>query len=1553
MRETDRSSSALERFHPLIRAWFAQNVGTPTDIQQQAWPAIAPGRHVLVSAPTGSGKTLAAFLWAVNQMVTTEWPIGQGVRALYVSPLKALNNDINRNLAGPLLELRQVFQRAGVVLPAIRVMTRSGDTPAGDRARMLRRPPDILITTPESLNILLTSRRGRALFAPPENHDESRSRAIAPLRTVILDEIHAVAGTRRGTHLMSAVERLVETTGEFQRIALSATVRPLETVAQFVGGYALNVLEPGASSDRYEYTRRPVAVLESQTPKRIEVRVCAPTDIAHEFSATAGEADEPPEDQEPDEDGVWRAMAREYRTIIARNRSTLFFTNSRRLAEKMARLINEGTEEPLALCHHGSLSREIRLLVEDRLKSGGLRAIVATSSLELGIDIGSVDEVILIQTPRQVASTLQRVGRAGHGVGQTSRGAIYPAHSRDILDAAVMARAVDDRAIEPVQPPESPLDVIAQVIVSMVANQERYIEDVYARLRCVHSCHGLERRAFDLVLEMLAGRYADSRIRELRPRISIDRIHGKIRGRENVERVLYMSGGTIPDRGYFDLRVSESNAKIGQLDEEFVWERSIGEVFALGNHHWQILDITHNDVIVAPGQPHHDVAIVPFWRADLEDRGAHFSERLADFLQDVDTRLASADRETAFENILDEFQTRYHLDAATAARLFAFLQRQRAVTGSSLPHRQHVLVEFFRDPAAGGERLQVIVHTFWGGRCNRPLALVFQAAWREKYGAEIQAIHNDDAVLLILPDEISAHELFALVQPERIEEYLRVVLEPGGFFGARFRESAGRALLLPPSGFGQRLPLWLNRLRSKKLLTAIRKYRDFPILLETWRTCFRDSFEIERLRELLIEVQAGTIELGETRTRVASPFAADLVWRDTNVFMYASDAHPGLARENRPGAHGDTTTLDQELLDQVVFSSRHRPRIAEALRLEFETKLKRTAPGYAPRTPVEILEWVRDRVALPVAEWQELVAAIVRDLTGDNVRDVGQVETEIQEIITQLQSHVIAAILPGAQTPVIIALDQFARITQLTSFAQFDPDAGNASPVELVAQFLRYYGPVAPEWPAAVFGFQADGDLILRELIETRRIIFAPLLADTDAAFVCDAENFESLLRMSRRRARPQVPTWPLENLPAFLAEMQNVISLSTRGEQSSGVESSGERLDRLRRVFEQLMGYPARAGAWERDILPARVQPYYVSFIDGLFAEHDLVWFGGTVPETTIAFAFADDLALFATQPAPAPEDLNVLNELRTGSRSEMELARTTGADSGALSDTLWSMAWRGLLSTENFSSVRRGVQRRFRREAVAQNNAMSAGARRTRGWSRRGARLAVQDRWFALYPLDQSFDPDDLLAEAEMIRERVRVLFARYGILFRELLLNEAPLLRWSAVFRQLRLMELSGEITGGYFFDGVAGLQFMSPAAYRLFRRGPDAAVLWGLAATDPASLAGIQSHNENFRRLNLPERKDGIYYVFRGDGKVLMIVRRKLSALQFFCEPGDPAIGDCLKYFSCLLARDFEAPVAIQLTTINAVPALKSPYRADLVAFGFVPDFKYLTLRRPPL
>ncbi|MEO7795571.1 MAG: DEAD/DEAH box helicase [Thermoanaerobaculia bacterium] len=1469
---------SLERFDPRIRAWFEHRYGAPTEVQRLAWGPIADGRHVLLTAPTGSGKTLTAFLWAIEQLATGAWEEGT-TRVLYVSPLKALNADIERNLAEPLAGIAAAFRAAGSDLPRIRVATRSGDTPPAERQKIVRQRPEILITTPESLNLLVHSKAGPALFAG--------------LRTVILDEIHAVAATKRGTHLITAVDRLVLFAGEFQRIALSATVRPLERIASWVGGFRL---ERGAD-EQPRYSRRPMTVVASSQPKRYDVEVRFPPVLA----AVPGEQREG--------DGLWSLLADDLRDRIREARSTLVFTNSRRLSEKLTRLINDGGAREIAWSHHGSLSRELRGAIEKRLKAGELPALVATSSLELGIDIGALDQVLLVQSPRSLASAAQRVGRAGHAVGEVSRARLYPTHARDFLECAVAARAVLEGEIEPIQPVRAPLDLLAQWIVSMVAHERWRADDLFAVLRTSDPYHDLPRGQFDLVVEMLAGRYADARIAELRPRIAYDRLDGTIVARPGAARLVAQSGGTIPDRGYFQLRIEESNARLGELDEEFVWERSLGDTFLLGTQSWRIHRITSNEVFVAPARG--GAMLAPFWRADARDRGWVFSERIGRLLE-------QADRELDLPGFELTLAGDYALDAAAAQEIARLLREARTALGGGLPHRRRLVFEETLERGSGNVegRRQVILYTFWGGTLNRPLALALAAAWEQADGTSIETLADDDAVLLVLPPGTDPCALLALVTADRLEPLLRARLESTGFFGAQFRQNAQRAMLLPRSGPQRRTPLWVSRENAKKLLEAVARFDDFPVTLETWRAALHDEFDLANLRNRLEELERGEIAVVRVRSERPSALAAGLVWRRTNELMYEDDV-PGARRGS--SVRGD-------LLREVALAG-ERPRFAARLADEFRRRVQRLLPGYAPQTASELLEWVKERLLIPGAEWQELLGAIERDRPGGAA-----------EMLAELALGEKLAAVPGrpGSPDSIVARENLPRL------AQRETRLG-----ELLEEWLRFQPPLDAESVAAQWGLtRLELEAALAPLVSTERVVIGELCeGEPRAAQVATVAAVETLLRWRRAAARPAFEPLPAKELPLFLASWQGLTESGTGGEG-------------LQFALERLFGFPAPAALWEGEFLPARLESYFPGWMDTLCEESELVWFGAG--RERVAFAFQPDLDLF--QVPPSAQEIEALSSPAQGVlallRSEPRglevaaIAERAGCTLGEASEALWALTWLGATTCSSLRVLRQGIENGFRVASLPSGTVDAGPAQRggRRGLFRRWqGNLPLAGRWRLLpaWTAPKTEVPEiDPLAEDERSRERARLLLDRYGVVFRELLATELPALAWGRVSRALRGLELSGEIVAGRFFEGVPGLQFALPGALRRLRDGLPGAAIWWCSAADPASPCGLEIVG---LQGTLPRRMASTRLVYRGS-KLCANFARGGREIQFALPPEDPSLPELLAPLKNALTRAFAAERVIDVERINDAPAGSSPYLGAFAVFDSTRDGGLLRLRR---
>ncbi|HOL94346.1 MAG TPA: DEAD/DEAH box helicase [bacterium] len=1492
---------ALHLFHPLIRRWFAERVGKPTDVQARSWPEIARGCHVLITAPTGSGKTLTAFLWSIHQLITEQWPRG-GTRVLYVSPLKALNNDIQRNLLGPLAEIQDYFEKEDVPFPALSVLTRSGDTDYSERAKMLRRPPEILITTPESLNLLVSSIQGRKM--------------LTGLRCVILDEIHAVAGNKRGTHLITAVDRLVPLSGEFQRVALSATVKPLEKIAAWVGGFRMENHGPEP-----RYIPREVLVIPSGQAKRYQVEV--------RFARA--------EDEERDEPSMWARMAEELKPIIQKNRSTLIFTNNRRLCERISLLLNQDEPERIAYAHHGSLSRETRLVVEERLKRGELSAIVATGTLELGIDIGALDEVLMVQTPTSIAAGLQRVGRAGHRVGGISRGILFPAHGRDLVESAVMAKSILERDIEPVEPVTGALDVLAQIIVAMTGVERWDIDRLFDFLRTSHPYHALRRAEYDLVLKMLGGHYGGGRLRRLQALVSIDRLENTIRARDGALRLVYSSGGTIPDRGYYTLRHRETHAKIGELDEEFVWERRLGDTFTFGTQTWRIHAITHNDVLAVPVSG--KAKDMPFWRAEATGRDFYFAEKIGHFLE-------TANEHVEASGFLESLQREYQLNEPASEALIDFLRNQKEATRSDLPHRHHLLIEYTKTPEIFQDGWMVVLHTGWGGKINRPLAVALAGLWEATQGTRLEVFVNDDGIAMHLPPGASAREMLFTIDPQDLERWLREKLEQTGFFGARFRENAARALLLPRHAFGRRTPLWLNRQRSKELLDAVSRFPDFPIVLETWRECLRDEFDLVTLRTLLQEIREGVIAVTETRTAHPSRFAQSLLWQQTNLYMYDYD----------DGLEGKTSRLQDDWIKEIVFTADLRPEIAPDLARRFQQKIQRVFPEYAPGSPAELLDWVKERLFIPEAEWRELLQAIQRDSHIDPA-------VWLQEI----HGKVIRITLPQHISSGVVSLEILPRLLKvlqldLESIYMESLPADGPPPIrkgfvekkiqrlakqeeeslaEWLGQWLAYYGPMRRAflhevWELSEYVLEAA----LEDLLNEQRIVAGTLMMGGAGDEICDSENLERLLRLARKEAAPAFETLPADALPLFLASQQRLTH-------------PGCTRDDLQLALEKLLGYTAAANLWETEFLVSRVSSYSPSWMDSLMQETDLIWQGRGKEKITLCFR--DQLDLFSDEENELEADnSSPKEENSTGSDAALQavfpnlqakydfthLLQRSGLSSGELAQRLWDLAWLGQVTNDSFAALRKGIETRFKVAEISQNEARP----RRSGFSRWQSTRPFAGNWYAL-PGPQP--PEDAMDELERQKDRVRLLLDRYGILFRDLLARESPAFRWGRLFKALRIMELSGEIVGGYFFEGIPGMQFISPAALRTMPFHLSEEPVFWLNAADPASLCGVSLTGLGYE---LPERRPSHHLVYHGR-KLVMTSRRSGREVEIHVPADDPNLPCYFGLFRDWLERLVSPVPVIVIESINGEDPTRSAYLPVLrELFDTRAEYKKITLRK---
>jgi ATP-dependent Lhr-like helicase len=1463
----------LGRFSPATRAWFGSAFAAPTAAQIGAWDAISSGDNALVVAPTGSGKTLAAFLWSLDMLAQAPVPAEPTARCrvLYVSPLKALAVDVERNLRAPLIGIRHAAHRLAVAEPDITVAMRSGDTPASERRLLARRPPDILITTPESLFLLLTSQARESLRS---------------VRTVIIDEVHAVCATKRGAHLALSLERLdALLPAPAQRIGLSATVRPIEECARFLGGV------------------QPVRVVHPPSAKTIEVTVEVPVP---DMTQLGGEFDEDT-DEPPRTPSIWPAVEERVLNLIEQHRSTIVFVNGRRGAERLCARINEiaaqradlaltaatrppaevmaqagtayGAPPVVARAHHGSVSKEERKHIEEALKSGQLPAVVATSSLELGIDMGSVDLVIQVEAPPSVAAGLQRVGRAGHQVGAVSRGVVFPKHRGDLLSCAVVAERMADGAIEELRYPRNPLDVLAQQIVAMTALDDWPVGDLATLIRRAAPYADLPGSALDAVLDMLSGRYPSTAFAELRPRLVWDRVTDILRGRPGAQRLAVTSGGTIPDRGLFGVFLAgggtgrrAGGARVGELDEEMVYESRAGDVFMLGSTSWRIEDITPDRVLVtpAPGAP----ARMPFWKGDAQGRPVELGRAIGANLRELTKIGEAAGRDKLRRAGLDEW---------AIDNLLAYLAEQREST-RYLPDDKTVVVERFRDEL-GDWRLTV--HCVLGARVNAPWALAIGRRISERYGVDAQVMPSDDGIVVRLPDTVDEPPAADLVafDPDEIATMVEESVGTSAMFASRFRECAARALLLPRRDPGRRTPLWQQRQRSAQLLDVAREFADFPITLEAARECLQDVFDVPGLQAVMKQLAGRSLRLVEVETQRPSPFARSLLFGYVGAFLYEGDAP---LAERRAAALALDSTLLGELLGRVDLRELLDPEVVgqTELRLQWLTEERRPRDIedaaellrlLGDLSPVELLA---RGVQLP---WMDELAAARRAIL---VRIAGEERWIGVEDAGRMQDAL------GVALPVGLAL------------AFLEPVADPLS--DLVARYARTHGPFTAASCAARFGL--GGFVVeqaLRRLGATGRVVSGEYTPDAVGLQWCDAEVLRLLRRRSLAALRREIEPVPARTLAAFAPRWHHI------GGNARGIEAVAAAL-------EQLQGTVIPASALEKLILPSRVADYTPAYLDELCASGDVLWAGaGSIGSSdgwvSLAFADAAELLLPMSSETLARSPLHdaVLEALDGGQALFFRALtdRIGAVDDSDLLAAVWDLVWAGELTNDTFGPLRAllaggGTAHKSRpapgrsRYRSAPRPGRAALSSRALATSRTGPPTAA-GRWTRLPARDA-----DPTRRAAAYGEQ---LLDRYGVVTRGAVMAEDPAGGFAGVYPVLAALEERGAARRGYFVEGLGAAQFAVPGAVDRLRAlaEPNPRNESGylpalvLAATDPANPYGaalpwpervVEDSGEATSTGHRAGRKAGALVVLV-DGDLVLYVERGGRTLLSYDEAPD--------------------------------------------------------------
>jgi ATP-dependent helicase Lhr and Lhr-like helicase len=1543
----------LDLFHPITAEWFRAVFEDATAPQREGWPAISRGECTLILAPTGTGKTLAAFLWCLDKLMLREPATEKGCRVLYVSPLKALAVDVERNLRSPLAGIANMAQRKDVLVHMPEISVRTGDTTPKDRARFRNHPGEILITTPESLYLLLTSDAGEALRS---------------VETVIIDEIHALVPTKRGAHMALSLERLEALAGRpIQRIGLSATQRPLEEVARFLAGAvgvgtepkgkrpSIETIESEISADGVLKERadeeakpvegeaagpryRPVTIVNAGARKTLELTVEVPV----EDMAKLGEIDELPSgpaSQGPKRTSIWQSIHPRLLEIVRGRTSTLIFVNARRVAERLAGALNELAGEPIARAHHGSLAAAQRTEIEEMLKAGKIKALVCTSSLELGIDMGAVDLVVQIEAPPSVASGMQRIGRAGHQVGVPSAGIIFPKYRADLVACAAVTQAMHEGHVESTRFLRNPLDVLAQQMVAVIAHpplpaaelerrrkrkpseeeeaQGISYEALLALVRSAAPFAGLSVAVFDGVLDMLAGRYPSDEFAELRPRVTWDRTRNWITPRQGVKRIAILNGGTIPDRGLYGVFLSGSSkpVRVGELDEEMVFEARAGETFVLGASTWRIDEITHDRVLVspAPGEP----GKMPFWHGDRPGRPIEFGRRIGALIRE----LRGMPRSAAITKLTRE----HDLNPQAAENVLCFLVDQELAT-AEVPDDRTIVMERVRDELGDW---RVCVLTPLGSRIHAPWAMAATARLKTA-GLDVETMWSEDGFVLRFPETDTPPEIDALLMdPEEAAQLVMQQLGSTALFAAKFREAASRALLLPRRRADGRTPLWQQRKRAYDLLSVASRYTSFPILLEAYRECLRDVFDMPALMETLRAIASRSIRVHVTDSRTPSPFAASLLFSYVANYIYDGDAP---LAERRAQA----LSIDQEQLRELLGDADLRELLDVGAIEEVEEQLQCVVDSYKARS----MDGVHD-LLLRLGDMTR--AAIAARSTSEDVA------ASVDRLIKARR----ALELTVAGEKRVLAVEDSARFRDAlgvplppglpAAFLEPAPDAL----LDVVRRYARTHGPFTTNDLANRYSLpKASVEATLQRLVSTGRVAEGGFRPGGVNREWIDAEVLRSIRRKSLAKLRKEVEPVGQRTLARLFTRWQGVVQ-PRRG------------LDALLDVIENLQGAPLPASLLEIEILPARIVDYKLADLDTLIAAGEVVWVG-LEPlgerDGRVGLYLAEKLPLLwpikpidTEQPLSERERTIVSHLQRNGASFFQPLHDSTGGGyPGETLEALWSLVWRGLLTNDALHALRAycekptGAGRNARPARRAHNQ---SGFR-----SRRTTPPTGQGRWsLNVVAFDTTRNnPAGQTAWSHAIAQQ---LLTRYGVVFRETAHAENLPGGFSAVYDVLKMLEESGRVRRGYFAADLGATQFAMPAAVDLLRSlrimQQEQSEVVMLAATDPANPYGAL-----LRWPTAPEdgssltRSVGARVVLV-DGALTAYIRRGNPNIQVLLpeeEPQRSQTGRALAEFLVQHVQRGNNPegrgrTSMLITHVNGVAVAEHPLARFLLDAGF--------------